>query len=567
MSSRIVRYLDERITALDLNLLQRFGRRELGRALTGLSVVRGLGPRGSSVGDSQDRSPMAGRNLRGLEVTWTAGIGWNALVSAGAMLVAWTGVDETRPGTWSGKLEPDDASFTAAVLPAGVQAVPASPPGGALTQYEYWIVYATVSEATIETDSARKVFNYLTGLFDSASAAKVKQHKLSIAVLRGSGNSPPPFSGLPGGAIALALLYVPVGATDLSGAVIFDCRRALLPGANRVGGCWQFAFEGQIASPYGQTIFQGRVHAQLGGEQLGARVYPSSLTVGDLAEPGASWNGAASPSAPKIAWLYLARPGGYVPRPVRRGQYPLGHHGSYPAESVILDGALVLSPTPPRIGGSVTAADAAKSGLRWDLRPSTTLTLPGFQKGDLPYQYSGLTVSADNAICVGFYRYTDVDSGTPKLVGSLHVDEQGWMRGSSIASQETAESGLFTVPTFAADNGVTPRTLTSSNLYGPATLTVSGVTVPIPIDAARLMIELETTNVDDVLDGTREDAGRHWFQNGNNEGFAEIERRGVTPGRPYLNEIQFLLDAASVWAPHTGELLAVRFPYGEDLVT
>lgn len=564
--SRIVRYLNERVTALDLNLLQRFGRRELGRALTGLSVVRGLGPRGSTVGDSQDRSPMAGRNLRGLEVTWTAGIGWNALVSAGAMLLAWTGVDETRPGTWSGKLEPDDATFTSGVLPAGVQVAPASTPGGALTQYEYWIVYATVSEATIETDSARKVFNYLTGLFDAASAAKVKQHKLTVAVLRGSGNSPPPFSGLPGGAIALALLYVPVGATDLSGAVIFDCRRFLVPGGNRVGGCWQFSHEGQITSPYGQTIFQGRVHAQLGGEQLGARVYPSVLTVGDLAEPGATWDAAATPSTPKIAWLYLARPGGYVPRPVRRGQYPLGHHPSYLAESVILDGTLVLSPTPPRIGASTTAADASKSGLRWDLRPSASLTLPGFHKGDLPYQYSGLTVTADNAICVGFYRYTGVDSGTPKLQGSLHVDEQGWMRGSSIASQETNESGLFTVPTFTADNGVTPRTLTSA-LYGPATLTVAGVTVPLPIDAARLMIELEASNTNDVLDGTREDAGRHWIQNQSNECFAEIERRGVTPGQRYLNEIQFLLNAAATWAPHDGELLAVRFPYGEELVT
>lgn len=567
--SRVARYLLERITALDLNLMQRFARRELSRAVTGLSVGRSLGPRGSTVSDSQDRSPQAGRNLRGLEVTWTAGIGWNVLVSTGATLLAWTSTEETRPGTWSGKLETDDYSYTVGVLPASVQVAPASTPGGALAQYEYWLVYATVTEATIETNSARKVFNEGTGVYDSASAAKVKQHKLSITVLRGAGNGAPPFASLPGGAIVLALLYVPAGATDLSGASIFDCRKLpeLAPGPNRVGGAWKFAFEGEATSPYGQTIFQGRVHARLAGELLGARVYPSALTVGDLAEPGATWPAASSVS-PKIAWLYLCKPGGVVPRPVRRGQYPLGHHPSYLAESVVLDGALVLSPTPPRIGASTTAADGPKSGLRWDLRPSASLTLPGFQRGDLAYQYGGLTVTADNAICVGFYRYTGVDSGVPKLFGSLHVDEQGWMSGGSIGTSGLAEANLFTMPTFTENNGVAPRTLTTDNDFGPTTMTVGGVTVPVPIDAVRLLVYLRLNASTSPLRGQYNETGRSWTLDGASKAYLEFERRLVTPGRdgPYCNPIKLVVDT-STFEDVFPSLLAVRFPYGEDLVT
>jgi len=566
MSSRIVRYLLERLTALDLNLMQRFQRRELSRVLSGSSVLRGLGIRGSTLADSKDHAPMEGRNLGGLEVTYSSA--WTVSVSAGAMLLSWTAPsDETRPGTWSGKVEADDHARIVGVLPATTTAAPSSAPGGALAQYEYWLVYATVSEATIETDSSRRVFNEGTGVYDAAGAAKVKQAKLALTVLRGSGNSPPPYSSVPAGGIVLAQLYVPVGATDLSAAVIFDCRRVpeLAPGPNRVGGCWQFSTEGQIASPYNETVFLGRVHARLGGELLGARAYASGLTVGKLAEPGATWDGTASTSTPKIAWLYLCKVGGYVPRPVRRGAVPLAHDGGYTADSTLLDGALVLSPTPPRIGASVTAAEGPKSGLRWDLRPSASLTLPGLSNGTMDYQYSGLTVSADDAICVGFYRYSDVDSGTPVLHGSLHVDEQGWVRGSAISSLSLNPSGLFSLPSLTADNGAAPRTYTSST-YGFAQVTIGGVDFPLPLSAARMMILLGLRGSGNDPAGTREDAGRYWLLNGSSQAYAEIERRQVTPGRPYLNAVQFQV-STSTWVSHSSTLLAVRFPYEEDLVS
>lgn len=566
--SRVVRYLLERVTDLDLNLMGRFARRETHRAAEGLSQLRGLGPRGSAGADNLDLGYQRGRCLRGLETTWTSG--WGLQVSAGALLLSITGDIETRPGTWSGRVERDDYSRAIGVLPSTTTATPASPPGGALAQYEYWLVYATLSEVTVETDSARKVFNQGTGVFDSASAAKVKQHQLALTVLRSAGNSPPDFTSVPAGGVVIALVYVPAGATDLSGAVIYDCRKLpeLAPGPNRVGGCWQFSTEGEITSPYAQTVFLGRVHARLAGELLGARAYASAIQVGDLAEPGATWDAGAAPSTPKIAWLYLTKVGGVVPRPVRRGSSNLGHHGSYTAESVILDGALVLSPTPPRIGASVTAAEAPKSGLRWDLRPSAALTLPGFQRGDIPYRYQGLSVPQADAICVGFIRYTGVDSGTPKLLGSLHVDELGWMRGSSIAEGVTDPSGLFTSPTFTAVNGTAPRTLTSNNNYGFAQVTIGGVAFPLPLDGARMNVALEASSDAQPAVGAREDAGRYWRLDTNFKTVVEIERRQVTPGRPYLNQVQFTV-SVSTWGSPGGfaSLFAVRFPYGEDLVT
>jgi hypothetical protein len=561
----IVRYLLERLTALDLNLMQRFQRRDLARVAEGFAMRRALGVRGSGLGDSLDPGRIRGRCLRGLEVVWASG--WQVDVTAGAMLIDWTaGSNATRPGSWTGTYEDDDYPRCVGILPLGATVSPASPPGGALPGYEYWLVYATASEATVETDTARRVFNEGTGVYDVASAAKVKQQQLTITVLRSSVDSPPNFAGVPSNGIVLALLYVPSGATNLADAVFFDCRKLpeLAPGPNRIGGCWQFSHEGQLSGTYNQTIFLGRAWARLGNELLGVRAYSSAIQVGDLAEPGATWDATASPSTPKIAWLYLCKPGGYVPRPVRRGAYPLGHHPTLQADGVQVDGALVLSPTPPRIGAGVNAAEAARSGLRWDLRPSANLTLPGWARGDLAYRYQNLSVTPDDAICIGLYRYTDVD-GVPLLVGSQHVDQDGWVRGSAIFSGTTDPSGLMTLPSMTANNSASPRTYTSGT-YGFAQLTVGGIDVPLPLDAARLLIQVGASGSGYDVAGSREDAGRIWPLQDGNLAFVDLERRQVTPGRPNLNQIVLTL-STNTFVSDLVTLQAVKLPFGEDLVT
>ena len=119
----IVRYLLERLTALDLTLMQRFQRRDLARVAEGFSIRRTLGPRGATLNDSLETGAQRGRCLRGLEVVWSSG--WQVDVSAGALLIPWTvGSNSTRPGTWSGTYEDDDYPRCVGILPLGATVVP-----------------------------------------------------------------------------------------------------------------------------------------------------------------------------------------------------------------------------------------------------------------------------------------------------------------------------------------------------------------------------------------------------------------------------------------------------------
>ncbi|MCC6494968.1 MAG: hypothetical protein IT193_01780 [Propionibacteriaceae bacterium] len=568
---RVVRYLLERLTALDLNLMGRFAARERDRSLSWRTAQRHIfGPVGTTLAANRE-TERTSVCLGGLEVEQFANNAATLTITAGAMLGTHPApVTETRPGTWSGREEADDYARAMFILPFAATIAPSVPLTVATTDVEWWVVYVTPTVQAVETDSQRRVFNEGTGVFDSASATKVERYKAVPGALRGTpgGAIPDP----PAGGIPIAWVRVPAGATNLNDALVFDVRRLLhdAPGPNRIGGCWQFSHEGQLSGTYNQTVFLGRVHARLSGELLGARAYTSLIQVGDLAEPGATWDAGAAPATPKIAWLYLTKVKGLVPRPVRRGQSPIGHHGTFTGENVLIDGGMVLSPTPPRIGASTDASKAAKSGLRWDMRPSAALTLPSFSRGDVPHSYAGIVVQPEDAICVGFYRYTGVD-GVPLLVGSLHVDEKGWMKGSSIATYPgagTDEDGLFTVPTFNANNAAAPRTLTSDILYGPAQITIGGTDYPLPLDAARLLVFLASSAATPAVLGTREDAGRVWALNGSSQAYAEIERRQVTPGRPYFNEIQFTVDTSTwVSSGSIAYLVAVRLPYGEDLVT
>ena len=139
------------------------------------------------------------------------------------------------------------------------------------------------------------------------------------------------------------------------------------------------------------------------------------------------------------------------------------------------------------------------------------------------------------------------------------------MRGSSISSTTLNASGLFTVPSFTTDNAASPRTLTSG-LYGPAQITIGGVDFPLPLEAAKVMILVGLSGASNDLAGTREDAGRFWSLNAASQAYLELERTAVTPGRPNMNAIQVTVNT-STFTSNLATLQAVRFPYGEDLVS
>lgn len=573
--SRVARYLLERLTALDLSLPQYFGRRELDRSLSWRHAQRHIeGPAGPTVADSRE-SERTNIALGGLEVEITDDEA-SVFVRRGTMLCNNPSpVTLARPGAWSGGLESDD--YARGVFTNVVDFLP-SIPGDALsvtptTGVEWWTVYVTPEEKTIETSTAHKVFNEGTGLFDTSSAPKVKQHYLTPAIIRGSpgGSIPDP----PAGSVVIAWIHVPNGASDLGDAVIYDVRRLLHddPGPNEIGGAWRADFEGVNATPYTGAIFQGVVTARLSGERLSARCDTSSLKLADIMEPSVIWDPDATPSSPRFAWLYLCKVKGLVPRPVRRGTLPLGNDPtSYAADGVWLQGALVLSPKPPRIGSAEPdGLDLRGRGLRWDLRPSTSLKLPSHGlSGGIPYAYSGITVPADEAICVGFMRYVGVDAAVPQLVGSLFVDEQGWVTGSSIASGGTFTdpTNLAFLPTFSVDNAVTPRLLKSA-VYGPLFITVATLPQPAPIVALRLRVlaiasVLPTGN---AALGLHEDAGKAWLLDADKSAMIEVERRVKAPGQRTMPKIEVGLLSPGEWASGSATLQAVRLPYGEALVT
>lgn len=439
--SRVVRYLLERVTALDLNLMGRLGRRELDRATSYDSAIRHLwGPIASSVaGNRETLNPSV--CLGGLEVEYVSAS--TVKVTAGALLTLnLFSVSETRPGTWSGKVENDDWVVPIGVLPIDTNVAPGSPIGGPLAADEWWVVYATVNEDAIETDSQRQVFNEGTGAFDSASAAKVKQNRLSLAITRQVASS-----GIPGiGGYPIAWIYVPSGATDLSGATIFDVRRIPNqdPGPNMVGGSWEVPFTGTGPASPTDTVWQGEAWARIRGERVRV-ASDTGMTLANLAEPGASW-GTNGEGIVKLVWLYACKVRGLVPRPVRRGNSPWQYGlvtsnilGGGTSDGYVAEGALVLSPAPPRCGIFQTGGGSAgttSTGLRTDLRPSRALTLPSsVSSGGLAsYVYAGESVPVDDALCVGMLVQVNVSGGLPLLLGPLFCGPDGWLEGEGLSA-------------------------------------------------------------------------------------------------------------------------------------
>jgi hypothetical protein len=571
-------YEHERVTALELALLSRHARRQVDKAVGYELVNRRVGPAAPS-GLTSER--IDGRVLYGLEVYWTSGS--QVHITQGALFGAVPSpVTETRPGTWSGILESDDAVAGLAELLSVAVVAPTSPIGSALSQPEWWIVYVTVAETNVETDSQMRVYDGTTGAYVASTAVKIKQRQLVPGVVRGGGAAPVPVGSLPAGAIQLAWLYVPSGSTSLSQAVIYDVRKLpdQVPGPNEIGGAWSYDVEGEMQSPYQDCLFFGHAWARLGGELLSVRAAlngsgtgPSAgIQVADIAEPGATWDGAASLSAPKFAWLYLGKPEGVVPRPVRHGNGPIGN-GSFTSDAVAIDGVLILSPTPPRI-----RTDSAEhgSGHRWDMRASADLSPASFTRGTIPHAFASTSVDKDDAICVGFYRYTDVVGGLPVLFGALSVDEHGWMTGNAINTDLVggvgvagggglAPAGLVSLGTPSVTTAGSIRTLSVTITLQE--VSVGGNPYALPVDAIRMRLDGFLSNSGQPIRWLGPDNGILTYPDATSPYIYQqtLDRRANSAGNRFFT-FRGALDGVD-FTSRNRSVVGVRMPYGETLIT
>ena len=488
----------ERVTGLELNLHQRFAARDLNRALRSIARQRRHGPVASS-GLANYESDTLQACIGGLEVKYSSGS--TVTVTKGSVIVPNPSqVTETRPGTYSpSPAEPDDDLATLAVLVADTNATPATPIASALTSPEFWIVTGDVALTTVESDSARSVFNETTGEFDSTSAAKIKRWTFVPKVIRGNpGDDLNTVLGTLTPAELKAMVSwveVPVGATNLSTSIFYDVRMRLLesPGPNMCGGHGQVGYTSgtsavpvpNVAPSPSSGIFAGHFWARHNGELLRFST-GRKLSAKLVKDPNATWDNTASPSAPKLAWLYLSRVAGRVPRPVAQGSTPFGNVPSAADIEVFLDGALVLSSVPP-IGAIPATTANPTAGGRFDLRPSATLHLPGFAFAGARYEFAGMT--STDAICLGPVIYTgyDLTDDVPLISGPGTVDSAGWYSWpvgndagvaytqdkSAFFSATTADLNTFNSTTDRFDFTMTVKTLTNGSY--------------IPITAVRMM--------------------------------------------------------------------------------
>lgn len=434
MSGIVDRKTLERVSQLDLLLMQRHPQRDAIRAWRLALRHHPRIPFSSTPSANAEFDPSRGACLGGLEAIYDSA--WSTTITIGAYLAPNdTPITETRPLTYSpAPAEADDDTWCLAEIVEDTPVAPASAPGGALAAPEYWLISAKAVLTTVETDSEREVFNEIDKVWDAVDGEKIKRHRLEFTVTRSAGNGPPP--ALPTAYdVPIALIYVPVGATDLSGATYFDCRRLLEPGPNMISGHGDLGFKktdiDPTAAPQGTTtsgaIGHGNWRARISNEEV-SLICPGMLGIDKVKQPSVSFDAGATPSLPKIAWVYLCKVQGYVPRPVRRGAVMLG--GAF-SEAKFMNGAVVVSPTPPLLGIRAQDDGMDLSAGRWNMHPSATLTLPSWQDttgSGLVYNYEGVTVPSKDALCIGFVIYTDYDGGTqtPLLYGPGSVDTEGW---------------------------------------------------------------------------------------------------------------------------------------------
>lgn len=466
----------ERIDFLDITLPQRWARRLSTRLAKWEHRYTGLFGRG---GDFTDVAGYAARPtvVGGLEIAIVDG---EILVSPGQMLLypsifGAPGSFAPRPASYTfqdpvpgvGPARPEgDDDATVLYDNAYFKPVPFTF-GAALAVAEWWVVYAQCSTATTETDTARDVFNQVTGAWDAATQAKVKKQLIGFAIARGPSSAG--FPAIPGGAIPLGAIYVRAAATDLSNACVFDLRslRHASREPNEIGGCWS------VYDFVGSKAWTGHVWAHHRGEAMEARAMGTGVLITDLCSPGATWDPTASPTAPKIAWLYLARAAnGLVPRLKQRGEQELTTDAET-AHNFYQAGVLVLSPVRPRLGLGPSKNETAG---RWDMQSSATIALPSYYNGSdsppIAYDYSSQAAAVGDAICVGMVVYDGISGGKP-TVRAMSVTADGWARGPGVSFRsrgDFADSPLANATVDVAGPAIT---------LGATRALVGGYVVPI----------------------------------------------------------------------------------------
>jgi len=486
----------ERVTRLDLMLAQRYPTKAATRALRMLGRKRRYG--GSTINESD----ITWQCLGGLEVSYSSGS--TVTVRSGSALTPNPDpVTETRPAQYTpAPADADDDTFVFADLVANTNVAPASAIGAATTLHEWWIVYVTTELSAVETDPDRAVFNEGSGgaWVAASDLDKIKRWVLTPGVVRGAGgaNLLTVAASVPADSVMIALISVPIGSTDLSSALFFDVRRIVTdPGPNMVSGRGLIGNIGNAIGDFLPTVagsaaeivtgsWWGRINDQL----VYANTGPGGLSADAICEPGATWDGSASLTSPKVAWLYLATVGDsdIVPRPVRKGSNVLGTNTN---EQCFLEGALVLSPTPPKMGTTGSAAGHKGHG-KIDLRPSASLDLPSFTKGGMVYNYEGLSTS--HALCLGPVLYGDLDGSTnlPLVLGTTEVGSDGWFRAGFAATADiVAGDGLLDGGGLFSDISASALGNKIIGSFEPQDFTISGTAHRIPITAVEWAIVIE----------------------------------------------------------------------------
>lgn len=570
--SHVERKTLERVTRLDLRLMQRLRRRAEEQIVDYTIRQPGFwGPRATG-GSGVEEKRFNGEVLGGLEVHTNIPSPSVLQITAGSMVATNASAGhETRPPSWSGRTEEDDHS-------AGIFHFE----GGSITPtilndpaWQWILVYGTIDPSkTIETNADYKVFNEVTGVFDTSSSPKILAHALTLGHIVGAPGTTVP--ALPSGdAFPIAWIWVPPSQTNLANAQIFDVRKLAHrdPGPNVVEGFWEVAHAGAITTPFTQQVLtRFAIRARLDGEWMEA-IGTEGLHTVQIAEGGATFDNTATPTAPKIAWLYLCKPRGVVPRLKAIGAYAPGSHPTV-QNGPVLSGCLVLSPNAPRLYNDGTLTDSAR---KWDLRNAVALgALPnqGGIKGNigpavtpniLAYQWFGMTADVGEGICVGMVLYTGVDvGGLPEIAGYLGCFD-GWHSGDALTAA-TTNPFLANLTTTVTGGGAGVQVASTVRDVG-------GGPYKVPLDNVRAYVEgaFSAAAANASVDWTAKHAGqrsRSFAAPGPVDAFCFTGDMPVSQANSPITALSLVGTAvSSTVGSATAKCAGVRMPFGVPLVT